>query len=128
MTTVVIQSLMLLMSAGFFLSLFGKAMGLPPWTEEAGLIFGGACAVIGLVLQRLAKKSETRVPTISPRQRLRRRWMFIILGAVVTLSAPFWLPAANVPLPLRYRLLVGIMTFALVTALVIIATRDRTQV
>jgi phosphatidylglycerophosphate synthase len=118
------QLLLLLMSVGFLFALFGKAVGLPEWTETAGAIFGGLCAISGFVMQRRAKKYGGQSVDATPEQRTQRRRLFIVMVAIATLSSPLWLPVTGVTLPLPQLVVTALVSCVFAVAAVLIATRD----
>jgi hypothetical protein len=125
MTAATLQQVFLaLMSVGFLFALFGKAAGLPEWSETAGALFGGLCAVTALILQRRAKKRGELPVSSTPDQRLRKRWLFIPLIAIVTLSSPLWLPFTGVTLPLSQLILSSLGSCVCCIGIVLFATRE----
>jgi hypothetical protein len=90
------QLLLSLMSVGFLFALFGKTAGLPDWSEPLGSVFGGPYAVTALILQRRTKKRGELPARTTSAERARKRWLFIPLVVMMTLSGPLWLPLSGV--------------------------------
>src|ERR1044071_9731622 len=122
------QALILLMSVGFIFALFGKSLGLPEWTGTAGAIFGGFCAVSGLIIQRRARKrDDPRAVPGTPGGNRSLTWLLIAVLFVSCLGWPFVPPSAygGAPLPLGQRLIIGAAIFVVATPLIIVLRRRR---
>ena len=118
------QLVSLLMCIGFLFALFGKSVGLPDWTEFAGAILGLVCAISAFILQRKAKRHADQIGTVTAEQRAQRRWLFVALVAIVTLSSPFWLPSTGVLLPLPQLIITALVSCVFAVAIILFATRD----
>ena len=92
------QLLLALMTVGFLFALFAKTVGLPDWSQPLGSVFAGLCAVSVLILQRRAKKRGALPASTTSDERASKRWLFIPLVVMVTLSGPLWLPLSGVTL------------------------------
>ena len=117
-------ALSLLICVGFFFALFGKAIGLPGWTEPVGAMVGGLSAIGQLVIQRRAKKHVSKEGAATPQQRTLRRWLLVAVVALSALSSPFWLPAIGVTLPFPQLIISAIVSCAFYVVIILIATRD----
>ena len=112
------------MSVGFLFALFGKTAGLPEWSEHVGAVFGGVCAITGVILWRRAKKRGELATSSRPEQRLRKRWLFIPLIVIVTLSGPLWLPFTGITLPLPLLILSSVVSCFFCIVAILFATRE----
>jgi len=109
---------------GSLLVTWGRAVGLPAWVEPASLLFLFACLAGLFILRRGAKKRGELAATITPDQRLRKRWLFIPIFAIVTLSGPLWLPLTGITLPLWQRIISSVGSCAFGIAILLFATRE----
>ena len=87
----------LVFCVGLFVAIFGhKSLGLPEWTEDAGILVGFFSAILLLWMQ--IKERDAARPLRNPAAIRRGTCISVALIVVVTLSSPFWLPYTGITL------------------------------
>jgi hypothetical protein len=117
----------LVMCVGFFLAIFGhKPLGLPEWTEDAGILVGFFSAILLLWMQIKAKSRGEVAP--NPAAVRRGTWVALAIVVVVTLSSPLWLPYTGITLGFSHLLVSAFVSCALGIAALLLGIWFRRRV
>ena len=99
--------------AFMLLGVFAKPLGIPSDFEAVPTLIGIIFIYLAYRISKKAKASGQAplFPAPSQSQKRKRLVLMIFLGAVVCISAPFWLPYTGVTLPFSELLIISISSF-----------------
>jgi hypothetical protein len=104
--------------------MFNRVLHLPDWVDLPFLFIFAACAWIGVLLQRRAKRRgdpEFVPPTAARAGRI--TWLLLIVLFLSCAATPFVLPYTGITLPFPQLVIVAIISFVVCAVLVIVVRR-----